>query len=97
MSSRTRSRPARRAAVAVAYFGVMLGDGQRMQLRQLEMVNRHIVQSDRHVDEQQCRIFELDRGGHDTSDARAFLESIRVVQLAHTNHRDRILRDLSQS
>jgi hypothetical protein len=65
-----------------------------MELRHLAEAEEHISRADRHVSEQEVRIADLELSGHDTSVARALLETFRLALAQHVAHRDQILREL---
>jgi hypothetical protein len=67
---------------------------REMQVRHLEEAERHVVLGERHIADQERRVAELDRGGHDTTDARRLLDNFRTLQEQHIEHRNRLLREL---
>jgi isochorismate hydrolase len=65
-----------------------------MQLRHLEEAERHVAQGVRHITEQEVRIADLAREGHDTKEARKLLDNFYGTQALHIQHRDRIQKEL---
>jgi ferritin len=65
-----------------------------IQFAHLQEAERHVATGERHIVEQERRIADLDRDGHDTTQARALLETFRTLQAEHVAHRDHILREL---
>ena len=57
-------------------------------------VERHIVLGRSHLARQEALIAELDRDGHDTTDAIAILATLRSSQGLLKGERERILREL---
>jgi hypothetical protein len=50
---------------------------REMELRHFKEAERHVAKGDRYITEQEARIAELDREGHDTTEALRLLESFR--------------------
>lgn len=67
---------------------------QQMLLDHLKQVEQHVALGKGHVALQQRLIADLDRDGHDTTDARALLKQFEGIQVLHLEHRDRLLREL---
>lgn len=67
-----------------------------MELRHLEQADRHIANGKRLVAEQEERVADLARHGHDTTEARKLLDNFYASQVQHIQHRDRILKELEQ-
>lgn len=65
-------------------------------LNHLALVERHVLEGERHLARQESMIAELDRDNHDTQGAYAVLETLRQTQANHIGERDRILRQLAQ-
>lgn len=65
-------------------------------LQQLVEAERHIAQSEEHISTQEGLIAELDRDGHDTTEARAILDTLRQTQAVHRQDVARILKSLAQ-
>jgi hypothetical protein len=57
---------------------------------------RHVLLGERHITEQQARIGELERGGHDTGQAIQLLYQFEEMQELHIAHRDRLRKELRQ-
>jgi hypothetical protein len=60
----------------------------------LAAVERHIALGRSHLARQEALIAELDRDGHDTTDAIAILATLRSSQGLLKGERERILREL---
>ena len=67
-----------------------------MELHDLREAERHVVEGERHIAEQEARLAEIDRDGHDTTQARRLLDNFRAVQTQHVAHRDFILKRLQE-
>ena len=65
-------------------------------IRHLADAEEHVAQGVRHIVEQEARIKELNRDGHDTTEARRLLTLFVETQVQHVEHRDRLLGDLAQ-
>ena len=75
--------------------GVSCGvDGETL-LRDLTSAGQHVAQSEAHILKQEALIAELDRDAHDTSAARALLDTMRETRALHIQHRDRLLNELA--
>jgi hypothetical protein len=66
------------------------------QLRLLEEAERQIVEGERHIAEQELIVVELDRDGHDVTEARRLLKNFYATQNLYIEHRNRIARELEQ-
>ena len=83
----------------------MKGDGaaaeglmsQEMELRHLELANRHIAEGQQRIAAQKARIAGLERDGRDTTASNELLESFEETLELMMRHRDLILRELSQN
>jgi hypothetical protein len=60
----------------------------------LEEAERHARQGAIHVANQRNLIADLERGGHDTTDARALLRQFEDLQELHVADRDRLRQEL---
>ena len=67
------------------------------------MLRRHLAEAKAHVEmgsktlaRQRELIAELERDGHDSTQARAMLKQFEEVQAMHITDRERILRELAQ-
>jgi hypothetical protein len=69
---------------------------QEMELRHLELANRHIAEGKHRIAEQRARIAGLERGGRDTTAQNELLEVFEETLALMIRHRDLILRELSQ-
>jgi hypothetical protein len=56
----------------------------------LEMVERHVRQSERHIARQHEMIAEMKRDGHNTDSARDFLRLLLISQASHNAHLARL-------
>lgn len=63
------------------------------QLTSIEMAQRHVTEGQRRVDKQERLVAELDRDGHDTTEARKLLGNLHITQKLHLEHRNRLLRE----
>lgn len=66
-----------------------------MLQQHLEIVERHVAQGKRQLARQEALIADLERAGHDLTDARKVLATMRDTQSLHEQDRDRILKELS--
>jgi hypothetical protein len=64
-------------------------------VRDLAMVEGHIRFGKVHLARQRQRVATLDRGGHDSWDARYILALFEETQALHVEHRDRLQRELA--
>ena len=67
-----------------------------MELRHLEMADRHLAEGAERIGRQEEIVAALDRDGHDTTEARRLLELLRGVQEQGIIHRRHILEALSK-
>jgi len=67
---------------------------RRLLQQHLEQAERHIALGKQHLAKQEAIIAELDRDGHDTTDALAILVTLRETRSLHVQDRDRILSEL---
>jgi hypothetical protein len=63
-----------------------------MLQRHLAQAEQHVEQGQNHILQQETRIAQLDRDGHDTTEARKFLATLRETQAVHVESRERILK-----
>ncbi|MGV7218554.1 hypothetical protein, partial [Bradyrhizobium sp. UFLA05-112] len=68
-----------------------------IRLAELAEAEKRVALGERHIVQQEQRIAELDRDGHDTRDAFALLDTFRQTQVQHVAHRDFILIRLGQA
>lgn len=55
-----------------------------------------VIEGERHIQRQEQVVAELDRDGHDTTEALALLASFWRIQAQHVAHRDFLLRNLGE-
>ncbi|MGY8661641.1 hypothetical protein Q3C01_04640 [Bradyrhizobium sp. UFLA05-109] len=67
------------------------------QLQHLEQAEHHLLCGKRNVSDQEQRIEDLEHHGHDTTLARALLETFVCTQTQFVAHRDQILRELDHA
>ena len=70
---------------------------REMTLAHLAKAEKNVVLGERHVEHQEQIVADLDRDGHDTSQALALLAVFRRLQAEHVAHRDLLLRELQGS
>jgi len=63
----------------------------------LYQAERHVANGERHIARQFDLIAELQRDGHDTTEAKALLKKFEELQVMHLNDRDRLLRELRKA
>jgi hypothetical protein len=61
-----------------------------MVLGHLEQARRHVAEGEKRVASQCELVTELERDGHDSSQARQLLREFEEVQRLHLEHRDRL-------
>ncbi len=69
---------------------------RNMEIAHLAMAEKTVADGERHILDQERRIAELDRHGHDTRKARETLATFRHLQVEHVAHRDLLLTMLQQ-
>lgn len=69
---------------------------RKMELDHLAVAERAVALGERHIEREERMIADLDRDGHDTTQARALLATYRLTQAEHVAHRNRLLRMLQQ-
>ena len=62
--------------------------------RHLELAEKQIAEGQLHVDNQTRIVAELERDGHDVTEARRMLALFEQTQRMHVEDRDRIVKDL---
>ena len=67
-----------------------------MLLEHLAQAERHAAEGRRHLARQEELIARLDQHGHDTTDARNVLSTLRTTQALHEADVERILGELGQ-
>ena len=65
-------------------------------LQHLVQAEWHVARGEQHISDLELRIAEFDARGHDATLARALLETFRITQAQHVEHRDFILRALAR-
>jgi hypothetical protein len=69
----------------------------RGTLRQhLAQAQHHVAEAKRHVDRQEELIVQLERDGHDTSEAVKVLATMRATQALHEQNVARLLAELTR-
>ena len=68
---------------------------REMELRHLELTNRHIAEGEQRIAEQKALIAELERRGRDTTTANELLGSFEEMLGLMMRHRDLILQELA--
>ncbi len=66
------------------------------ELAHLAIAQKAVANGERHILDQERRVAELDRDGHDTKRAMATLVIFRRLQAEHVAHRDLLLKILQQ-
>jgi hypothetical protein len=67
------------------------------QLQHLDEAERHLSRGEQNISDQEKRIEVLEWHGHETSLARAVLETFLSTQTQFVAHRDQILRELQRA
>jgi hypothetical protein len=67
-----------------------------LELAHLAVAEKAVNLGERHILQQEARVAELDRDGHDTAQALATLAIFRKNQAEHVAHRDLILKMLQE-
>jgi hypothetical protein len=62
----------------------------------LKQAERHVALGARHIADQERRVTELRRSGHDTTRSRDLLRIFRDMQIQHIAHRDLLLDELKR-
>ena len=68
---------------------------REMELRHLELANRHIAEGEQRIAEQKALIADLDRRGRDAATAHELLEAFEETLDLMMRHRDLILDKLA--
>jgi hypothetical protein len=66
-------------------------------LAHLAIAEKNVALGERHIEHQEPLVSDLDRHGHDTSEALALLDMFRRPQAEHVAHRDFLLKELQDS
>jgi hypothetical protein len=67
-----------------------------MVVDHLTKANRHVAEAERHVAQQREIVAQLEREGHDYSDAKELLARFEELQALHIADRDRLQRELAE-
>ncbi len=65
-----------------------------MLLHHLDLAKRHVAIGEKNVARQRAVVAELERDGHDASEARRLLAEFEQLQSMHIQDRDRLLKEL---
>jgi hypothetical protein len=64
--------------------------------RHLALAKSHVQEGQRHIEDQQRILAELERDGHDTTEARRLLSVLEQTQRLHVEDRARLSSELAQ-
>jgi hypothetical protein len=64
--------------------------------RHLALAESHVQEGQRHIEDQQRILAELERDGHDTTEARRLLSVLEQTQRLHVEDRARLSSELAQ-
>jgi hypothetical protein len=67
---------------------------REMLERHLALAERHVAEGQPRVDSQRRLVAELERDGHDITEARRMLTAFEETQQLHVEDRDRIRKEL---
>jgi hypothetical protein len=70
---------------------------RRMMLNHVAQARHHVAEGEAHIARQRELVAELERDGHDASDARRLLAQFIVMQTMHMDDCERLERALSES
>ena len=70
---------------------------RKMELDHLAIAEQAVALGDRHILREEQMIADLDRAGHDTTQARELLATYRLTQAEHVAHRNRLLAMLRRN
>jgi len=59
----------------------------------LQLAEKHVAQGDQHLADQRELIFQMERDGHDTTEARRLLRQFEELQELHIADRDRLRQE----
>jgi hypothetical protein len=62
--------------------------------KHLAQAERHVLESEEHAARQRDLIAELERDGHNTTQARQLLDILQDLLTMHIAHRDRLRQEL---
>jgi len=63
----------------------------------LSMAERHVALCETHIDIQTKLIAELERDGHDATQAKSLLSLFKRIQAVHLQYRDHLKKELSEA
>ena len=69
---------------------------REMILQHLAQAREHVALGTAHITRQMEIIAELERGGHDSTEAQLLLKRFVELQVEHTKHRDRLEKELAE-
>jgi arginine repressor len=70
---------------------------QTLARRNLTQAEHAVALGRSHIERQTQIVAELERDGHDATQARLLLATFRDLQVEHEAHRDRLLSELHES
>jgi hypothetical protein len=70
---------------------------REMTLKNLAEAEDHAVLGERHLSQQRALVERLTRNGNEAGEAGALLATLQDTQLLHIQHRDRLIKELSDS
>jgi hypothetical protein len=84
--------------LALGWLGVWQDNGEqrRAKLAQLDEIEQRAIDDQSYIDEWQRIVTQMDRDGHNATEARVFLEGLRQSKTDYLARRDRILKELEQ-
>ncbi len=69
---------------------------REMEIAHLAIAEKAVLEGEQHILQQEARVAELDRDGHDTRHALETLATFRHMQAEHVAHRDLLVEMLKQ-
>jgi hypothetical protein len=84
--------------LALGWLGAWQDKGvqRRAKLAQLDEIEQRVIDDQSYIDEWQRIVTQMDRDGHDATEARVFLEGLRQSKTDYLARRDRILKEFEQ-
>jgi hypothetical protein len=76
--------------------GNLVAFNRRVLLNHLHVAERHVREAERHVEQQRGRIADLERHGHDSTQAIDLLATFEEMLQTHIAERARIQQELDQ-
>ncbi|HEY1504100.1 MAG TPA: hypothetical protein VGF92_07360 [Stellaceae bacterium] len=61
------------------------------------MAERHVSQGNGHIEHQRALIARLERGGHNTGEAKRLLNTFLALEATHIADRDRLRKALAKA